>query len=242
MTPDVSVRSDVRAPAAKRGRSFVDTRQRFIALFATEKAWAYAMACFALIGFGFAALEGVQILDLEQLLAQRQVVIVGETTAKQLVPLWPNGVGSTVCDTTCVEGSLESWISAFRFISGEQDGAQVDQHQAQAKTAAFVSSGSPAATIINQYYQTYPPYALAAKGLRLDVADVHVDVDHQQPNRYSAVWYDVVTDVRNHHVVGRHKFGAEIDVAVSPAARTEQAIAFNPGGVFVTDLHLWGEQ
>lgn len=230
------------AEAAPRGRAFVNTRQRFVAMFATERAWAYVMACFALLAFVLLGLESVHVLALEDLLAHRQVVIVGETTAKQLVPLWPNGVGTTVCDLPCVEGSLEDWIPAFRAVSGEQDQAQTNQHLYQAKTASFIPKDSPAAVVVNQYYQHYPPYALAAKGLRLDVTAVHVDADHQTANRYAARWIDVVSDVRTHRVVGRHAFGAEIDARVDPAARTEEQIRFNPGGVFITDLHLFGEQ
>ena len=223
-------------------RSFVNTKQRFLSLFATERAWAYVMACMTLIALTLVALEGVHILSLEHELAQRQVVIVGETTARQLVPLWPNGVGSTVCDQACIDGSLESWIPAFRALSGEQDQAQTYQHAYQRKAASMVAKGTPATVVISQYYQRYPPYALAAKGVRLDVAEVHVDADHQTPNRYNAKWVDVVTDVRNHRVVGRHSFGAEIDVRVDPSARTEDEIQDNPGGVFITDLHLFGEQ
>ena len=233
---------DIRREPALLGRPFVNTKQRFISLFATERAWAYAMACIALIAFVLLALESVHVLALEDELAHRQVVIVGETTAKQLVPLWPNGVGSTVCDLPCVEGSLEDWIPAFRAISGEQDGVQANQHLYQAKAASFIVKGSAAATVVSQYYQQYPPFDLATKGVRLDVTAVHVDADHQTPNRYSARWVDVVTDVRTNRVIGRHSFGAQIDVRVDAAARTEDQIRFNPGGVFITDLHLFGEQ
>ena len=234
--------SDLLRDAAPRGRAFVDTKQRFIALFATERAWAYAMACITLVALVLLALESVHVLALEDELAHRQVVIVGETTAHQLVPLWPNGVGSTVCDEPCVEGSLEDWIPAFRAISGEQDGMQTNQHLYQAKAASFIAKGSPAAAVVSQYYQQYPPFDLAAKGVRLDVTAIHVDADHQTPNRYSARWTDVVTDERTRRVIGRHAFGAEIDTRVDPTARTEDQIRFNPGGVFITDLHLFGEQ
>jgi hypothetical protein len=227
-------------PEAK-PRSFVNNK-KWIALFAPERSWAYVMACVALIAFGFAALEGLTNIVLIHDLNLRQPIIVGETTAKALVPLFPNGAGTTVCDVTCIQGSLQTFIIAFRSISGEMDGVQATQHDNSARAAAFIAKGSPAMTVANQYYQHYPPYALAAKGLKLEVTGIVVDVDHQTPNRYDARWTDVVTDVRTHRILGRHPFGAQLDVIVDPSARSEDLVRYNFGGVFVTDLHLFEVQ
>jgi type IV secretory pathway TrbF-like protein len=225
-------------PSPGAARKITDPKKKFPALFATERAWANAMTIVSLALICLCALQAVQNINLASQLSLRPVIIVGETTAKHLQPLWPNGAGSNVCDETCIEGSLLDWIPAFRGVSGEMDVAQSTQHEMQNRSDAYIAHNSPAAMVINQYYQKYPPFLLARGGIKLTVTGLAVSPDHQTPGWYNATWTDEVTDVRTGRLIGRKPYSAHIQAQVDSNLRTEDLVRYNYGGVFITDLTI----
>lgn len=223
-----------------RGRSFVRAGQRFVGVLSGRRAWNYYLAIVGLIVLGLLAIQGEIILNLQNQLALRQPYIVGLTQAHELVPLFPDGATPVVCDALCIDGELESWVINLRTITGEQDTAQLAQHRAQAIAASMVGAGTDADRFVNRYYATFNPYTLSAKGVKLDVRGVHVNAEVGVPNRYDAHWIDVVLNAKTGQEVARHPFSAYIDATSVPAARTEENVRNNPGGLVITHIEQFG--
>jgi hypothetical protein len=223
-----------------RGGRFVRPGQRFIGVFGGRRAWNIVIAIAGFAALGVLAIFGEIILNLQNQLAQRQPYIVGLTTAHQLVPLFPDGAAPVTCDALCIDGELESWVVNLRTITGEQDTAQLAQHRAQAIAASMVGVGTDADRYVKQYYATFNPYTLSAKGVKLDVRNVHVNAEVGVPNRYDAHWTDVVVNTKTGQEVARHPFSAYIDATSVPAARIEENVKDNPGGVVVTHVEQFG--
>jgi len=223
-----------------RGGNFVRTGQEFIGALGSRRAWNYYFAFVALVVLSLFAIFGEVILNLQNQLALRQPVIVGLTTAHELVPLFPDGTAAVTCDALCIDGQLEAWIVSFRTITGEQDSAQTEQHREQAKAASMIAVGSDADKYAKGYYATFDPYTLSAKGVKLDVRGVHVSEETGIAGRYDAHWTDVLSNVKTGREVARHNFSAYIDATSVPSARTEQNVMDNPGGVVITHMEQYG--
>jgi hypothetical protein len=108
--------------------------------------------------------------------------------------------------------------------------------------SAFVLAGSPADAHVAAYYAHFDPFILSSKGVKLDVQNVHVTAETDQPGRFDASWKDVVTNLRTNQVVGEHPFSATIDAHADPSFRTAKDAHRNSGGVVVTDIRQFGEQ
>jgi hypothetical protein len=220
--------------------NFVRTSQRFIGALGNRRAWNCYLAVVALVVLCLFAIFGEVILNLQNQLALRQPVIVGLTTAHALVPLFPDGTAAVTCDALCIDGQLEAWVVSFRTITGEQDLAQTEQHREQAKAASMIAVGSDAEKYAKGYYATFNPYALSAKGAKLEVRGVHVSEESGIAGRYDAHWTDVVSNMKTGHEMARRNFSAYIDATSIPGARTEQNVMDNPGGVVITHVEQYG--
>lgn len=236
----MSTNGTATAPAPPKGGRFVRPGQRFIGALAGRRAWNVFFAFLGLAALGVLAIFGEVILNLQNQLALREPYIVGLTTAHKIDPLFPDGVASLPCDPLCIDGELESLVVNLRTITGEQDPAQLAQHRAQAIAASMIGAGSDADKYVRQYYATFNPYTLSARGVKLDVRDAHVYAEVGVPNRYDAHWTDVVINAKTGQEVTRHAYSADIDATSVPGARTEQNVKDNPGGVVVTHIEQHG--
>jgi hypothetical protein len=223
-----------------RGGNFVRTGQGFIGALGSRRVWNCYLAVVALIVLSLFAIFGEVILNLQNQLALRQPVIVGLTTAHELVPLFPDGTAAVTCDALCIDGQLEAWVVSFRTITGEQDSAQTEQHREQAKAVSMIAVGSDADKYAKGYYATFNPYTLSAKGVKLDVRGVHVSAETAITGRYDAHWTDIISNMKTGREVARHNFSAYIDATSVPGARTEQNVMDNPGGVIITHVEQYG--
>jgi hypothetical protein len=239
-TNGAATKDEVAARPIARGGNFVRTGQQFVGAIGNRRAWNYYLAVVALVLLSLFAIFGEIILNLQNQLALRQPVIVGLTTAHELVPLFPDGTAAVTCDALCIDGQLEAWIVSFRTITGEQDSAQTEQHREQAKATSMIAVGSDADKYAKGYYATFNPYTLSAKGVKLEVRGVHVSEEAGIAGRYDAHWTDVVSNVKTGHEVARRNFSAYIDATSVPGARTEQNVMDNPGGVVITHMEQYG--
>ena len=235
----MSTNGTATAPAPPKGGRFVRPGQRFIGALAGRRAWNIVIAIAGFAALGVLAIFGEIILNLQNQLALRQPYIVGLTTAHQLVPLFPDGPAAP-CDPLCIDGELEAWIVNLRTITGEQDPRGLRSTVRQAIAASMVGVNSDADKYVKQYYATFNPYTLSARGVKLDVRDVHVYAEVGVPNRYDAHWTDVVINAKTGQEVSRHAYSADIDATSAPGARTEDNVKYNPGAVVVSHVEQHG--
>jgi type IV secretory pathway TrbF-like protein len=233
-------------PRLPAGRPFVRAGQRFASVFGRLRAIEYVGAAVILALVGANAIEGEIILNDRALIAEaasKPPVIVGLTTAHKLVPLFPDGDAQQHCDNLCIAGELETFMKNFRKITGESVASgQLEQHEAKALVSAFVLANSPADSHVVAYFGRFDPFILSARGVKLDVRNVHVTPETDQPGRFDASWTDVMTNLRTNQVVGEHQFSGTIDAHADPAFRTVKDAHRNPGGVVVTDIRQFGDQ
>lgn len=220
------------------GRPFVRAGQRFISAAGPKRVWAYVGACGVLGLLGLNALQAEQNMALQSMLAHRQVLIVGMDKAHELIPV-SDGAHPLTCDALCVDGQLEGWIKALRFISGEPAGRAPLQHDAHERVWSMVAIGSSAEGYVNKFDEQMRRIVQTAPNARIDVESVRVALDDY--GRYEAHWTEAVSDARNGHVLSRNSFNAYITAHVDPDSRNEDQLQWNPGGVLITAVQQFGE-
>jgi hypothetical protein len=234
------------APRMPAGRPFVRAGQRFASAFGRLRGLEYFGAAVILALIGANAIEGEIILNDRTLIAEaasKPPEIVGLTAAHKLVPLFPDGDAQQHCDNLCIAGELETWMKNFRKITGESVASgQPEQHEAKALVSSMVLAGSPADAHTAAYYARFDPFILSSKGVKLDVQNVHVTPETDQPGRFDVSWTDSMTNLRTNQVVGEHQFSGTIDAHSDPSFRTVKDVHHNPGGVSITNSRIFGEQ
>ncbi len=133
---------------------------------------------------------------------------------------------SSAVDDRLKRAALFEWVEDLRTVTG--DG--VAQRKAIDRVYARIANGSPALTLINEFFRGDPPQTRAqTQSVSVDVQSVLATSD----KTFQIEWTETVRDLQG-EVKSQDRWKGAFTIAINPPA-DERTIRANPIGIYVTN-------
>lgn len=133
---------------------------------------------------------------------------------------------TTAADDRLKRAVLYQWVSDWRMVT--LDG--IAQRKAIDRAYAMIGNGTPAQTIISEYYSKDPPHARA----QTQTVDVDVKAVFATSDRTYEVEWTETTRTLTGQVKSEESWKGSLTIAINPPS-DERLIRVNPLGVYVTN-------
>ena len=133
---------------------------------------------------------------------------------------------TTAADDRLKRAVLYQWVSDWRMVT--IDG--IAQRKAIDRVYAMIGNGTPAQTIISEYYSKDPPHARA----QTQTVDVEVKAVFATSDRTYEVEWTETTRTLTGQVKSEERWKGSLTIAINPPS-DERLIRVNPLGVYVTN-------
>lgn len=133
---------------------------------------------------------------------------------------------TTAADDRLKRAVLYQWVSDWRMVT--IDG--IAQRKAIDRVYAMIGNGTPAQTIISEYYSKDPPHTRA----QTQTVDVEVKAVFATSDRTYEVEWTETTRTLTGQVKSEERWKGSLTIAINPPS-DERLIRVNPLGVYVTN-------
>lgn len=133
---------------------------------------------------------------------------------------------TTAADDRLKRAVLYQWVSDWRMVT--IDG--IAQRKAIDRVYAMIGNGTPAQTIISEYYSKDPPHVRA----QTQTVDVEVKAVFATSDRTYEVEWTETTRTLTGQVKSEERWKGSLTIAINPPS-DERLIRVNPLGVYVTN-------